>query len=122
MLIDQAAALRHCIRQYRDTLPEIAAYADAVQQALEHGDLPALIAIYHAVYPLLEREIGRRPTADEGQPALLRTVQEVFNKRLVSSDCSYLKPADILFVIVDIVELIHVFRHQDGNAWRNLPA
>ena len=57
MLLDQTAALRLCIRQYQDTLAAFAPYADAVQYALEHDDLPALIAIYHAVYPLLEQAI-----------------------------------------------------------------
>jgi hypothetical protein len=57
MLLDQTAALRQCIHQYQDTLPALAPYSDAVQHALEHDDLPALIAIYHTVYPLLEQEI-----------------------------------------------------------------
>ena len=57
MLLDQTAALRQCIRQHQDTLPALAPYADAVLYALEHDDLPALTAIYHAVYPLLEQEI-----------------------------------------------------------------
>jgi hypothetical protein len=57
MLLDQAAALRQCIHQHRDTLPALAPYSDAVQHALGQDDLAALIAIYHAVYPLLEQEI-----------------------------------------------------------------
>lgn len=57
MLLDQTAALRQCIRHHQDTLAALAPYADAVQYALDHDDLPALIAIYHAVYPLLEQEI-----------------------------------------------------------------
>ena len=57
MLLDQTAALRQCIRLHQDTLAALAPYADAVQYALDHDDLSALIAIYHAVYPLLEQEI-----------------------------------------------------------------
>jgi len=57
MLLDHTAALRKCIHQYRDRLPALAPYSDAVQHALDHDDLPALIAIYHAVYPLLEQQI-----------------------------------------------------------------
>ena len=57
MLLDQTAALQICIRQYQDTLPALGPYSDAVLRTLEHNDLPALIAIYHAVYPLLEQEI-----------------------------------------------------------------
>ena len=57
MLPDQTAALRHCIRRYQVTLPALRPHADAVQRALEHSDLPAIIAIYHAIYPLLEQEL-----------------------------------------------------------------
>ena len=57
MLPDQAAVLRKCFRQYQDKHPALAPYSDAFQRALEHDDLPALIIIYHAVYPLLEQEI-----------------------------------------------------------------
>jgi len=57
MLLDQAATLGKCFRQYQDTLPALAPYSEAFQRALEHDDLPALIIIYHAVYPLLEQEI-----------------------------------------------------------------
>ena len=57
MLPDQTTALRHCIRRYQPTLPELGPHADAAQRALEHSDLPALIAIYHAIYPLLEQEL-----------------------------------------------------------------
>ena len=51
MLLDQTAALRQCIHQYRDTLPALAPHSDAIQYVLEHDNLQALIAIYDDVYP-----------------------------------------------------------------------
>ena len=57
MLLDQTPVLSNCIRQYQDILPELGAYTDDVELALEHNDLPTLIAVYHDVYPLLEQEI-----------------------------------------------------------------
>ena len=50
MRLGQTAALRQCIHQYRDTLPALAPHSDAIQYVLEHDNLPALIAIYDAVY------------------------------------------------------------------------
>ncbi len=57
MLFEETAVLRKCVHQYRDTLAEIAPNSDTVQHALDHDDPPALIAIYHAIYPLLEQQI-----------------------------------------------------------------
>ena len=57
MLLDRTAALRNCIQQYQDTLPLPGTYSDAVLRAIKHNDLPALIAVYHTIYPLLEQEL-----------------------------------------------------------------
>ena len=57
MLVDLTAALQACIQQYQDTLPALRRYSVAAQRAIELNDLPALTAIYHAVYPELEQEM-----------------------------------------------------------------
>ncbi len=57
MLHEQTATLRHFIQQYRDTLPALASEKDRILHTIEQDDLPALIAAYHDLYPLIEQEL-----------------------------------------------------------------
>ncbi len=58
MLLEQIAAFTQWYQAVpEDTLPALEPYSEAAKRAVEHNDLPALTAIYHTVYPLLEQEI-----------------------------------------------------------------
>ncbi len=77
MLTDQTTVLQDCIRQYRQSIPGLEPYADIVQPAVENDDLHRLIATYHDIYPLLEKQLW---SGDTFEP-LLDLYQSLFREQ-----------------------------------------
>ena len=65
MLERQIAALQDFILNYGCIIPQLAEYVEAIDAALEHQDVAALVSIYHELYPLAEQELWAGDNFDE---------------------------------------------------------